>query len=145
MLLFKRLGIRAHTCSQVLLCQIRGAAAPLVACADGAEQRPDAPLASNDRYALAECPAQAGRRHQVKRRHQQISAAAKAIQEDAETGRLFTDWNTESVTEQVEPALMEAHHMLPEDERLRTTDAPERLQLQRGRDPVAADSAEAAE
>jgi hypothetical protein len=46
---------------------------------------------------------------------------------------------------QVEPALMEAHHMLPEDERLRATDAPERLQLQRGREPAAADPAEAAE
>lgn len=46
---------------------------------------------------------------------------------------------------QVEPALMEAHHMLPEDERLRATDAPERLQLQRGREPTSADPAEAAE
>lgn len=35
--------------------------------------------------------------------------------------------------------------MLPEDERLRATDAPERLQLQRGRDPEHDDPAEAAE
>lgn len=48
-------------------------------------------------------------------------------------------------TFQVEPTLMEAHHMLPEDEQLRVTDAPERLQLARGRDPEQADAADAAE
>lgn len=35
--------------------------------------------------------------------------------------------------------------MLPEDEQLRVTDAPERLQLARGRDPEHADAADAAE
>lgn len=46
---------------------------------------------------------------------------------------------------QVEPALMERHHMLPEDEALRSTDVPERLQLARGRDLQHFDSAAAAE
>ncbi len=46
---------------------------------------------------------------------------------------------------QVEPALMERHHMLPEDEALRSTDVPERLQLARGRDLRHFDPAAAAE
>ena len=40
---------------------------------------------------------------------------------------------------------MEQHHMLPEDEALRMTDVPERLQLARGRDIMVLDVNAAAE
>jgi hypothetical protein len=46
---------------------------------------------------------------------------------------------------QVDPALMQQHHMLPEDELLRVTDIPERLQLAQGRDLVEFDATVAAE